>query len=379
MKQSVLNNLKNIWGWRTSRKILVLAVDDYGNVRLDSPQARVRLDHAGLKILSRFDAYDTLETSEDLEMLFDALLSVKDKNGRHAVFTPFAVPCNIDFERIALENHVTYQYELLPVTFEKLAARDSQAYTGAWNLWQEGLAKGLMTPQFHGREHLNLKIFEEKLALKDHEIMSCLENRSYTSISDLEYPTINYTAAFDFWKFDENKRFAKIITDGLDAFERVFGYRSTHFTPPGGREHHAIHQHLKDAGVEYIDTPLIKEEHLGLGKYNKSINWTGKKNKSGVTYSVRNVVFEPTHNRGFEWVNFALKQIEAAFRWHRPAIVSSHRVNYCGHISLKNRQAGIDSLKRLLQEVVTRWPDVEFMSYSNLMDMLMTGSNNTKK
>jgi len=40
MKQAILNNLKNIWGWRTSRKIVVFSVDDYGNVRLDSRQAR---------------------------------------------------------------------------------------------------------------------------------------------------------------------------------------------------------------------------------------------------------------------------------------------------------------------------------------------------
>ncbi len=370
MKQSILNNLKNIWGWRTPRKILVLAVDDYGNVRLDSKQARTRLDQAGLKVLSRFDAYDTLETREDLEMLFDTLTTVKDKNGRHAVFTPFAVPCNIDFKRMALEDHVAYRYELLPVTFEKLAARDSQTYTGTWDLWREGLTKGLLVPQFHGREHFNLKIFEEKLTKRDHEVMSCLENRSYTSISDTGYPTISYTAAFNFWEFEEHEQFANIITDGLNAFEQVFGYRSVHLTPPGGTENHVIHQYLKDAGIEFIDTSLIKTEHQGRGKYKKSINWTGKKNQSGIIYGVRNVVFEPTHDRGFEWINFSLKQIEAAFRWHRPAIVSSHRVNYCGHISPQNRKDGINALKKLLEEVVKRWPDVEFMSSVALMDMV---------
>ncbi len=354
MKQALLNNLKNTWGWRTDRKIVVFSVDDYGNVRLDSKAARDKLDKAGLKVLSRFDAFDTLETREDLEMLFEVLASVKDSNGHHAVFTPFAVPCNIDFERMAEEGYKEYQYELLPETYVKLAARDPNAYDGAWKLWQEGIDKGFLAPQFHGREHLNLKVFEEKLTARDHEVMACLENRSYTGISDSGYPTIGYTAAFEFWEFSENERFGEIIRTGLDAFEEVFGFRSVHFTPPGGREHQSIHPSLLGNGIRYIDTPLIKQEHQGRGKYSKSVDWTGRKNRAGMTLVVRNVVFEPTHDRGCDWVDFAMKQVEAAFRWHRPANISSHRVNYCGHVDPVNREQGLEALGRLLSEIVRR-------------------------
>jgi len=37
------------------------------------------------------------------------------------------------------------------------------AYNGAWDLWKYGIEKGFMKPQFHGREHLNLYIFNDKL------------------------------------------------------------------------------------------------------------------------------------------------------------------------------------------------------------------------
>ncbi len=370
MKQAILNNIKNIWGWKTRRKIVVISVDDYGNVRLANRKARENLDRAGLKALSRFDALDTLETRQDLEMLFETLSSVKDANGNHAVFTPFALPCNIDFERMAEEGNEQYRYELLPETYTKLAAMEPAAYTGAWQLWQEGLDKGLLAPQFHGREHLNLKVFEEKLAAWDPEVMACLENRSYTSISDSGYPTIGYTAAFDFWEFTENKKFAEIISSGLDAFAEVYGYRALHFTPPGGREHQSIHNSLLEGGIKYLDTPLIKSEHQGRGKQTKSVNWTGKKNRAGMSLVVRNVVFEPTHDRGADWVEYALKQVEAAFRWHRPANISSHRVNYCGHIDPANRKQGLDALKTLLEEIVKKWPDVEFMGTVDLLEVV---------
>lgn len=375
MKDFFLNNIKNIYGWKTKRKIVVISVDDYGNVRLDSKSARESMNKAGLKILSNFDAFDSLETREDLEILYETLSSVKDKNGRHAIFTPFALPCNIDFEKMAEENYEAYYYELLPCTYQKLASKDAIAYDGTWKLWKEGIEKGLMVPQFHGREHLNLKIFEEKLAHKDREVLTALKNRSYTSISNSGYPTISYTAAFEFYEYLENERFKDIISEGLDLFAEVYGYRSIHFNPPGGREHPVIHEALKDAGIKYLDTPLIKNEHQGKGHFKKKINYTGKKNHLGMIYQVRNVVFEPTHNNGFNWVNYSLKQIETAFFWHRPAIISSHRLNFCGHIEPENREIGMTSLKELLQKIVQKWPEVEFMSSVELGELISNSGN----
>ena len=376
MLNFIKENIKNIIGWKTRRKIVVLSVDDYGNVRLDSKKAREELNRAGLKVHNRFDAYDSLEEVEDLEILYEVLSSVKDKNGKYAVMTPFSVPCNIDFEKITSGEYEHYQYELLPQTYEKLAAYDPASYEGAWQLWKEGLSSGLMNPQFHGREHLNLKVFEEKLRRKDNELLALLKNRSYTSVSNSGFPTISYTAAFDFWEFSENYSFEAIIEDGLRAFEKVFGYRSVHFNAPGGREHPVMHQYLKRNGVRYLDAPLVKKEHEGKGKYKTVINYTGKRDRLGMIYGVRNVVFEPTDLQGINWIHYALRQIESAFRWNRPAIISSHRVNYCGHIDPGNRKTGMTALNGLLKKIVRKWPDVEFMPSSELFDLIAVERGN---
>jgi hypothetical protein len=370
MKQQLFNHIKNIPGWKTKRKLVVISVDDYGNVRLDSKTARANMDKAGLKVSTRFDAYDTLENKQDLEALFEALTSVKDKNGNPAVFTPFALPCNIDFETMATNHYEFYAYELLPETYKKLSNNDPKAYEGAWELWQEGIAKGILRPQFHGREHLNLKVFEEKLQQKDEVLLTALKNRSYTSQSPSGYSSIGYTAAFSFWNFEENLRFREIMRDGFQKFESVYGYASIHFNPPGGREHTCVHDYLKENGVRCIDVPLIKTEHQGNGKYKKSVHWTGQKNNLGQTYMVRNAVFEPTDNSGKNWVDFTMKQVEIAFFWNRPAVISSHRVNFCGHIDEKNRAVGIGALKTLLAKIVAQWPDVEFVSSEQLIHIM---------
>jgi hypothetical protein len=370
LKQTLVLNLKNIPGWRTKRKIVVFSVDDYGNIRLDSKEARQRMDEAGIKAQNRFDRLDTLETREDLEGLFGALRSVRDKNGNCAIFTPFAMPSNLDFEAIAETGYREFRNELLPVTYEKLTEQQPNAYHGTWQLWQDGIEEGLMVPLFHGREHLNLKVFEEMLEAENDEVITALKNRSYTGVSDNGYSTISTMAAFDFWEFEENERFSEIIRDGLNRFEKAFGYRSVHFNPPGGREHPVIHKSLKDNGINYIDTPLLKNEHQGSGKYKKVFNYTGKTNDYGQTYLVRNVVFEPTEERNVDWFSYTMNQIEAAFRWNRPAIISSHRVNFCGHIDPTNREKGLKALRELLKRITERWPDVEFMAANELGDLV---------
>ena len=368
--QSIFQNFKNIIGSKTKRKIVVLSVDDYGNVRVNSKQARANMDAAGLKIYSRFDLFDTLETKQDLEQLFAVLDSVRDKNGRSAVFTPFALPCNIDFEKMAADDYRHFYYENLPVTYSKLAKEQPEAYDGAWELWQEGISKGFLKPQFHGREHLNLLVLNDKLIKRDPQLLAALKNKSFTSISDDDYPTMSSTAAFDFFDVNDNEQFKPIIKEGLQLFEEVYGYRSNYFTPPVYQIHHSLFSTLKENGIEYIDLGLVRKEHQGQRKYQTSFNYIGKKTKENLTIMVRNIVFEPTDERGLDWVNFTMKQIERAFRWNKPAIISSHRVNFCGHIDPKNREKGLIALKNLLDEIVKKWPDVEFMSADELAETL---------
>ena len=368
---AIVMNLKNSMGWKTNRKIVVFSVDDYGNVRVNSKEARAKMDAAGMKIYSRFDALDTLETKQDLEQLYEVLSSVRDKNDRHAVFTPFALPCNIDFEKMEAEDFQQFHFEILPATYQKLATQQPQAYDGAWDLWKEGIAKGFLKPQFHGREHLNLTIFKDKLKKRDADLLTALKNKSYTSISDDDYPTMSSTAAFDFWDVKENEAMIPMVEEGLQLFEKVYGYKSSYCTPPVYNIHHSLFKTLKENRIDFIDLGLVRKEHQGFNGYKTSFNYTGKRTKEGLAIMVRNVVFEPTEDRGIDWVDYTMKQIEVAFRWKRAAIISSHRVNFCGHIDPQNREKGLTDLRRLLHEIVKKWPDVEFMSANELGETLL--------
>lgn len=367
LKEDITNNLKNIIGWKTRRKLVIFSVDDYGNVKLDSKEALQKMELEGLKALSRYDRLDSLEDKDDLLQLYDTLSSVKDKNGNHAIFTAFSMCANIDFERMAENGYTQYHYELLPETFSK-----RKEYEGVWDLWKEGMDKGLLVPQFHGREHLNLKIFEKALENRDEKTLTGLRNKSYIGISPKVVPS--YTAAFDFVTMEDNDFFKEVIKDGLNKFEEIFGYRATHFNSPGGREHNSIHTALKEGGIKFIDTSLIKKERQGDDKTTTSFNYNGKKNSLGQHYIVRNVIFEPGDlKKKYDWAEYSFKQVEAAFRWNKPAIISSHRVNFCGHIDPENRKNGLASLRSLLKKIVTKYPEVEFISANELGELIASG------
>lgn len=371
LKKSIYNHIKNIPGWRTNRKLIVLSVDDYGNVRLDSKKARENMDKAGLKIHSRFDAFDTLETKEDLEALYEVLSSVKDKNGRYAVFTPFALPCNINFEAMQEEGYERYIYELLPETYEKLSALQPKAYQGAWSLWKEGIEKGLMVPQLHGREHFNVEELELKLSNRDKEVISAFHNRSYTSISNWKHATRSWAGAFTFWDESENTRLKEIAQEAFRHFSDIYGYSPVHFMAPTAKVSDKVLETLSNLGVTLTDKPQIESNHLGQGKHECRLHYTGKQHLKDLRIAVRNVVFEPTQNSGA--VQIAMSQIDAAFRLNKPAIISSHRVNFCGHISDENRNIGLESLSKLLKSVVLKYPEVEFISSAEFTKLVQNG------
>jgi len=372
LKNKLINNIKNIPGWKSNGELLAFAVDDYGNIRLESPQAKKQLTAKGVNLIGRFDQFDALDTRQDYEQLFEVLQSVKDKNGKSAVFTTYAMPANVDFQVSLMRGE--FVAENLDTTYERLSQEDPGNYKGTFSLLQEGIAKGLIRPQFHGREHLNVLAFNRLLQDTNPELLANLEVQSLAGVPNhQELPKVRFNEAFSFWDIREIEMHKTIIEDGLNRFEKVYGYRPSTFTPPAMLIHPELYTFVENLGIEAIDKPRAHQVHLGKGNYQRESNRLGiQKGQNHVTI-VRNCMFEP-NSKNIDWVNFTFDQIKAAFFWGKPAVVSSHRVNFCGHIDPENRKKGLDSLKGLLQKVVKTWPEVEFVSVDELASIMKDSS-----
>lgn len=365
-KRKLLLEIKNKFGWSTDRKIIVFSVDDYGNVRTASKHAREKMKQSGLNVESnRFDYYDALENEEDMESLYSVLNSVKDMNGNPAVFTTFSMSANPDFEKIIASNYKEYYFESLDQTYKK-----NKGCENVLTLIKQGITNKLICPQFHGREHLNIKMFNTLLNEKNKEIITAINNNSYSSIYSKPFKNISYASAFSFEYLEDLEGYKDIIRNGLKMFKNIYGYKPKHFTAPGIHAHRNLEETLKEEGIEIVDTDLIKKEHQGKTKFKRFFNYTGKLNRFNQFYFVRNCVYEPLLSNNINWEDYCMMQIESAFSNNKVANISSHRVNFGGQIEVTNRENGLAGLQSLLKKILAKWPDVEFMATIELLTLM---------
>jgi hypothetical protein len=364
--------LKNLPGWHTRRKILVLAVDDYGNVRLDSRKAYGRLSKRFGEPASRFDRFDTMETTDDLLALYETLDSVRDRHGSPATFTPYAVTLNPDFERMGQSSFDRVYLEPLVDSWHKLASRDPDAWGDLADTWREGIERGFMQPQFHGGAHFNPQAIDRRLGDGDARLLAALDERSLAMLETKGQPGPGWTATFGTSEPDrERAMLSQLAREGLEAFQGAFGGSASCFTPPAHEFSPDLAGILDESKLETIDLPLVQHYRARNARMKKRLNWTGRRFGEALSTQVRNVIFEPGGSSSA--TDQALRQIDVAFRCRKPAIVSSHRVNFCGHIDPANRDRGLAALRNLLEEVVRRWPSVEFMGAGDL-HAVMTGA-----
>ncbi len=366
--QKIAKNYINAVGWRTSRKLLLIESDDWGSIRMPSRKVYENYIEQNIPVnKSYFDKNDSLESVSDLQNLYNTLSLFKDINGNYASVTAFSVVANPDFEKIKENNKTAYFYEPITQTYYK--NRHTQ---GTFELFKEGAAKRLLYPQFHGREHLHTKRWldainsnslKEKIAFDHHAFISS------PKLDDTYHYPLGYMAAFNWSDVKEIETQKVIIEDGLRLFEKLFGFQSVSFMASQSIWSNEINPTLYTNGVKL----QIGQQYAPQGNNNNKIinrKW-GSVNPLGQIHWRRNCQFEPSRNQNYDWVNRCLSEIEIAFRWRKPAVINSHRVNYIGSIFPENRDQSLKKLKTLLKEVQKKWPDVEFIDTERLANIMI--------
>jgi hypothetical protein len=367
MLKSIVKNLSNLPGWRTNRKIVVIESDDWGSIRTPSIAVRNQLVlnniDLGNEERQRYTSFDTLANATDFSALFETLIKFKDIRNQNPVFTAVSVVANPDFDKIKESNFEAYFYEPFTTTLQKYK------YDNAYSMWQEGIKNLLFIPQFHGREHLNVQVWMRHLQAKDFQTLKAFEQKCWGYANKNKY-NIDYQAAFDVELATDIVCQEMVIKEGLLLFEQIHGYKANFFVPPNGPFNNSLEKVAADGGVKFMSASKIQNEPQGEGIQKLRLHWLGQKNKYGQRYITRNCFFEPS-NKSKDWVDSCLVDIENAFRWSKPAVISSHRVNYIGGLVEKNRTDGLQQLEILLKKVQKRWPNVEFISSSELGDVII--------
>ncbi len=358
LKQALFTNIKNIPGWKTNRKILIIECDDWGGIRMPSKQAYKRLESLGLAVgTSRFNKYDTLANTRDFEYLFSVLQSVKDHNGNSAVLTAISNVANPDFSKIMDADYSQYIYEPFTETLKKYYPEED-----VFAKWQEGIREGIFIPELHGKEHICVPLWMEALQSGSRDVLKAFMHEFVSvQVNDTDINASEFRPEFYFNKEIQKTFLKNSCKEGINLFENIFGYKPRVFVPANGVFHPDFDKIVVNNGIKYLYTSHSMPYPNGNGGFHYRWFYPGQKGIDGLRYYTRNCAFEPT-DTSYSGIDFTMKQIGAAFRWGKAANISTHRANFVGAIDPQNRSKGLNELSVLLKAIVTKWPEVEFMS-----------------
>jgi len=361
---SLINYMINYPGFRTNRKIVVFESDDWGSIRMPSKNTYRRLLSDGYQVdKNDYEKNDSLASEKDLTMLFDLLVRFKDINGSSPLFTANTIVANPDFKRIKESGYRDYFYEPFTETLNKY-----ENCSGSFELWKQGIQEKIFMPQFHGREHLNVSEWMNALKTGDKDALYAFDLGIPGLFSKNSYTT-RYMAALKASSISEIDQINDILKDGLLLFEKIFGYKSTTFIAPCYTWHPLNEKTLWENGVTHIQGNLTQIIPELSNKSTRKIHYFGQKNQYNQAYLVRNVQFEPTKMKN-SIVENCLSKIKIAFICKKPAIISTHRINYIGSLNPENRDNSLRLLENLLKNILKIWPNVEFMSSNQLAEIM---------
>ena len=350
--------IRNLSGWKTNRKIVVIESDDWGSIRMPSHEVLNRFIRKGYSLLqTQYNRLDGLENNDDLIQLLDVLSQHKDCFGKPACITANTIMANPDFDRIKESGYQSYYYEHFKETLTRYPHHDR-----VFDLHVQGNKLGMLQHQFHGREHLNVARWMKALQRKDAAVLYAFDQKTTYSGTD-DY---NYMEALDWDDPTETVSLSEIVKSGLLSFEETFGYRSQSFIAPCYTWDVALNKTLSNAGIKYVQG--VHYQYIPRGGFNnyKKVSWSMGQRNGTLIHLVRNCFFEPSLVAKPDWVDYTLASVRDAFRLNKPAVLCAHRINFMGSIDAKNRKQNLLLLDQLLTAITNRWPEIEFMSSDQL-------------
>lgn len=353
-------HLYNLKGWRTNRRIIVIESDDWGGERTPNKKTYTHLIQSGFRVdKCPFSKFDTIESNIDLEILFETLSSVKDKNNKSAILTANFNLANPDYDKIKEHDYKEYFYIDYKTTLDKYNRSRVQETI------KLGIENKLFFPQNHSREHVSPGIWLDEIINGNESLKKAFDLEVYGLSRITSSEIAKYHLASQLYRNSDELDFvSRAMEDGTKLFKTFFGYSSESFIAPVYTWNDENERIMAENGVKYIQSSFFQNSFdcTNTNSFKRKFHYMGQANKNNQIYTVRNCLFEPALNPNTDWVNSCLSEIKMAFRLRKPAVIGSHRLNYIGGLVEKNRENNIKLLRRLLKEITKMWPDVEFMT-----------------
>lgn len=349
---------------------MVFESDDWGMCGVRDIEALDRLRGKGYYRGQDIRSYYSLETTEDLEKLYDTLTKHRDSKGDHPVFTSNFIVTNPDFERIRKSGYQSYFHQKLSDGFPPKWKRRR-----LFGIYMDGINIGVVHPGYHGREHFNYRFWLKLLQSREPSTMDAFQEEmvfahfKYNRLKD-QYIDCSTSPA----KFLDHSIQSEVISDGVSIFRQLFGRLPVTTIAPSYFWNDDTERAWAGVGIKFIQGGNLQNVETLQG-YRNRIGYgrkhlLGGKNQYGMLYLTRNVDFEPwdqpLNSRRI------LDRIDMLFAMGAPVIISTHSLNYTSAI-WNFRDRTLAQLDYLLTAIEAKYPDLLYLSDAQLGDAILNG------
>jgi hypothetical protein len=248
LKRKLIGVYINSLGWKTNRKIVVFESDDWGSIRMPNRETYQEL----LKKKHPVDSlpylkFDSLETKDDFNALFDLLVKFKDSNGNHPIITANTILSNPNFEKIKESGYNIYVNELLIDSYEKYSGENLLSY------YFQGIQEKIFYPQLHGREHLNVNRWMNSLKNDLGLSRELFDFGLYDlSVSQTNISENSFVDALTPANKNELVYIGDSIKEAAIQFKDIFGFQSKSFIAPCYIWRPETEKYMKEAGIDIV-------------------------------------------------------------------------------------------------------------------------------
>jgi hypothetical protein len=371
----MFQSLKNLINFKKSlgfpkigfpHPLIIFESDDWGCIRMPSKITKEKLSKINPEwVNDPYLQYDSLESEDDLELLFNLLSEHKDYDGRNPVITANCIGMNPDFCRIKENHYSNFFCEDFRDSFSQ-NAKTEQSFV----IEKRGFDAGLFFPQFHGREHVHLSRWLSGLNGQNRLLKVAFENRMISLKNNTRNNCIEYYMdAMNPFSSINLGEIIEITKQGLTQFKSVWGFDATSMIAPCYLWHSDMESHCHQMGIKIfqgIKYQFSSKINHNPGEYSKVFHYPGEQN-NGLFYNVRNAFFEPSLNAHRDWVHTCLSDIMRAVKRFGYATVSIHRLNFMGSIEPDNREKTLRLFAELLKGIKKVFPTVRYISTPELL------------
>ncbi len=332
---------------RTNRKLIIIESDDWGLERaLDEKALDWMKERFGENNFTRWST-DALETGEDLELLYNVLDDFKPKFDLPPVITANFITHNVDYSS---------PHEL---KFRPLTEGFNEQSEDVRHFYKMGIEKGYIYPQLHGYSHYNITALEEYFITPE-------GREAFQKAFVFARSTIRRNTSFLHGELARSNEGVGRLLEGLDVFEKLFGYHPISFITPTYILDTCFLDFLRNNRIQ-----ILQAGNRLVNSQRERLFYPLLRERKGLLWSIRNVRLDPHRDYGF-YADRAVADINCAFENKLPAVIDFHRVNFSGKYNPSYRNETISQLRSLLNSIHKKWPEASFITSNQLERALYT-------